>query len=439
MIATLDNSDWTAEDVAQRTSLADAYTSNAFAYSPLSAPPTSDLPFRGTARYTGRTWAIDNDLVLYSGSIELLASLGIEMVTATVTNLRSTNNNASWARSNREVREIQLPVIGKEQFHDSTGSFNRSGNNANAKVVYDEFGGLFSEDVVSSAIEGQFVGTGQSAGTAVIGIWNVGSELKGSYGAELSRTDPVTFPSSSSAVTFQYGGNSGVTFDTTNKTVAINTFSGGDAFSLSTLSPSTKSSGTLRATVRLERTSFAGFGVWRLVETNDDPDTITSGFFAYSSLAQATFNDQDDKYYPGRVRAQYAGRTRAIDGNGNIYNGNYLLNVTWSASSVGGNLTAAISSLRTVSGSNQFTIGGKGVSQIGFQGTIGTAPAFSSPSTTVQYSDNTTETLASQTHSGVFVGQNGIDGPYGVIGHWQVQKDPDEIKGAFGADLVRAP
>ena len=441
VIATLNDSTKKAEDVAGTAtgSLKDLYNSNVFAFSRLSATLTDSLPSRGTARYTGRTWAIGDDLVLYAGSIELLASIGIERVTATVSNLRRSDNNASWMRGNREVREIQLPVVGKAEFDNSNGSFTSA---RTSKVVYEEFGGLFSDDVDDSSHKGQFVGSGQSAGTAVIGTWNVDDgALKGSYGAERSTINRVTFPSSSSAVTYEHDPTSDVTFDKTNKTVAVDDFSGGDPFSLSTLSPSTKSAGTLRATIRLGKTSFTGFGIWKLVETNNDPDTFTTGVFAYSSLAQATYNDVDETYYPGRVRAQYAGKTMAIDGNGTMHSGSYVLNVTWNSSGdVGGTLTAAISSLSAVSGSSRFTIGGKGVSQIGFQGTISDTPAFSSPSnTTVKYTDNTTETLSGQTHSGFFVGQNGIDGPYGVVGNWQVEKSSDLIKGAFGADLVRAP
>ena len=121
-----------------------APTTTPFALSPLAATQADALPSHGTARYSGRTWAIDGSEVLYSGSIELLASIAIEQVTATISNLRKSDDSASWKHNGKAVREITLPAINRNEFDDN-GSLARTG--ADARVVYDEFGGLSFVDV----------------------------------------------------------------------------------------------------------------------------------------------------------------------------------------------------------------------------------------------------------------------------------------------------
>ena len=445
--ATLD-SPATAKDVADNSA---SYDSHVFAFSPLKATDPANLPSRGTAHYSGRTWAVDGNQVLYSGAIKLMASIGIEDVKGEISNLLRIDNNSRWVHNGNEVSKIELPQITEGEFHGTNGTFSRTGSGAFSRVKYDEFGGLFFADVTNSEHTGRFVGeaSNNQAGVAVIGTWRVGAAdanlLKGSYGAERDRTNPVTFPLSSSDVDHQYDPQSSVTFDTTNKTLEIDSF-GSDAddlFQLSSLNNTTRSKikGSNTATVRLRNTSFARFGVWKIVDSSNNNST-TDGVFGYSPLAKTSYSGAGDDLYPRRVSAVYTGRTVAIDNSGNLYDGSYQLKVDWTLDAVGGSLRAVISSLRTVSGSNQFTIGGIGVSQIGFEDTVGSSADFSGPDkTTVQYTTGSTVELktGTRTHAGDFVGYTGVDGPFGVIGNWGIVQGNDTIKGAFGADLVRAP
>ena len=422
-------------------------TQTAFAFSPLSATPTADLPSRGTARYSGRTWAIDSEQVLYSGAIELLASIGIQQVKATVSDLRRSDTNASWVHENKDVREIKLPQINQADF-TTTGSFNAN-SVTDAEVVFEQSGGLFPASVSSSDLIGQFVGTetGQNAGRAVIGTWKVGDELDGSFGAERIRTNPATLPSLTSTNRYLvkstpiYEG--GTTIDTTDSaapTFSPDTTEYTDTFPLSSLGSVTNRAqmgiSELRATIRLRNTSFARFGVWRVVDSRTDPATPDDGLFAYSPLADTSFAGDNANYYPLRVNAEYAGRTVAIDGNGRFYDGSYLLTVDWSATGIAGSTVTAV-----ISGLSGYTIGGVSVSQIGFSHDINALRFTASSAPRVRYSTGSDVTLENGTysHQGQFVGNNGPDGPYGVFGIWSIDQGDDDIKGAFGADLVRAP
>lgn len=425
---------------------------HAFAFSPLSNTPTTDLPSRGTARYSGRTWAVDNDLVLYSGAIELLASIGIEQIKATVSDLRRSDTNANWVHENKDVREIKLPQINQADFNDTNGSFDAD-NVTDAEVVFEQSGGLFPTSVPDSDFIGQFVGTetGQNAGRAVIGTWKVGTVLDGSFGAERTRTNPATLPSLTSTNRYLvvsapiYDGTATIdsTTDSTAPTFSPTTTEYTDTFPLSSLGSVTNRAqsddSNFRATIRLRNTSFARFGVWKVVNSTDaNNPTTDDGLFAYSPLAATDFS-ANANYYPLRVDAEYAGRTVAIDGAGRLYDGSYLLTVDWNP----GGATTNSSLTAVISGLSGYTIGGVGVSQIGFSQTF-TGAAFSgAPTTTrVRYTTSSDVSLAgTHSHQGQFVGNNGPDGPYGVFGIWSIDTTgtADDIKGAFGADLVRAP
>lgn len=416
------------------------YTPTAFAFSPLEATPTGNLPSRGTARYAGSTWAIAGDQVLYSGSIELLASIGIERVTAKVSNLRRSDNNASWVHENKEVREIDLPEINSGDFgKDDEGSF--SVDSATAKVVFEELDGLFSDSVGDSALDGQFVGIGtsQTSGTAVMGTWNVGALLDGSFGAERITTTSAILPSQSSSVnpdSIVISGSHKISITPADNEVTIPDFN--DPFELSSLRSSTRTDSTTSAktaTIRLGSTSLTHFGVWTLEDRTDEAKpTTTGGIFAYSSLAPTDYSANPD-YYPLRVIASYAGRTVAVDDNYEIYEGSYALNVDWDED--GGTILASISGLQN--GSTRFAIDGQTVSQIGFQHSrSGKSTNFSGPrETTVRYANGTDGTLSGATHKGQFLGNLGPDGPYAVVGEWSLQESG--ISGAFGATLVGAP
>lgn len=373
---------------------------------------------------------MDSDEVLYSGAIELRASIAIEQVSATISNLLRSDNNADWIHKGKAVRDITLPVINRVEFMDD-GSFTRSGGDA--RVVYDEFGGLSFEDEGSSGFAGQFVGGGgdSSPGTAVIGTWNVGTLLNGSFGAEHTGTSAATLPSPISQVNH---GSSGI--DTSADTLTISGFS--DPFELSSLRSMTRidpADSNKTATIRLQNTSLTRFGAWTLVDRTDQANPVTtSGVFNYSQLTPTDFGTNSR---PLRGIAQYAGRTAAVDSDGDLYNGNYRLNVTWDSN--GDTISASISGL------SGFTLGGQTVTQIGFQDTF-SGTTFTSPaSVTVQYttsSQGEALTGASPAHDGQFLGSGGPDGPYAVVGTWSLT-DPGvsgyTINGAFGADLQRAP
>ena len=415
-----------------------SYTQKAFAFSPLAATPTANLPSRGTARYSGRTWAISPDSVLYTGSIELLASIGIERVKTTVSNLRRSDNNASWAYQGEDIDKIQLPDVDHNNFGD-TGLFGASGD---AKLMEDDFGGLFSTTVPSSQLNGQFVGTGtgQSAGTAVIGTWRVGDTLlDGSFGAERSTINSVTLPRSSSTVGLTRLLDS-TTIDTStdpnNPALEVPGFT--PKFKLSALGTgnNTKTETDKKATVRLGKTSLTRFGVWKLEVTSGGSTTVTNGLFAYSQLAAPNF--QSDSEYPRRVDATYSGRSVAIDSSNNYYDASYVLKVDWNvASNQNSKIQAVISGL-----SRRFEINGVGVSRIGFEDTFKATEgvSFSDPTkTTVEFQTGAKDETLSGEHNGFFVGSSGTDGPYGVIGDWSVTSGSTVIKGTFGADLVRSP
>ncbi len=427
VIATLTNEDSTAVAAAGTAS----YERDAFAFSPLSATEADNLPSGGTARYTGRTWAIDSDEVLYSGAIELRASIAIEQVSATISNLLRSDNNANWTHKGKAVRDITLPIINRAQFDvgdNNNGSFTRSGGDA--RVVYDEFGGLSFEDEGSSGFAGQFVGggVGSSPGTAVIGTWNVGTLLNGSFGAEHTGTSAATLPSAVSQVNH---GSSEI--DTSADTLSISGFS--DPFELSSLRSMSRidpADSNKTATIRLQNTSLTRFGAWTLVDRTDQANPVTtSGVFNYSQLTPTVFGTNSR---PLRGIAQYAGRTAAVDSDGDLYNGNYRLNVTWD--STGDTISASISGL------SGFTLGGQTVTQIGFQGGF-TDTTFSVSTTTVQYSTSSQGVAFTGTgsHAGTFLGSGGTNGPYAVVGSWSLSTDSPNysINGAFGADLVRAP
>ena len=436
----------TAKEVVQSPS---SFTSAAFAYSPLPESARNALPSRGTARYSGATWAIDDEATLYTADIELLASLGVLRITATVSDLREADDGSDWLHAGKEVTKIELPVIKHSDFKPAGKSDFAAADQPKAKVVYEEFGGLFSPQVAAT-FTGQFLGSGADAGDAVIGSWSIGGEdsLKGAYGAEYQSTDSVSLPSSDNTGElweFKIPGAQPASLDKNKGELKLNNFAEG-GFSLTDLyrySSRSKVDNDETATARFRHTSYTRFGVWKIVAN----DNVTGkGTFGYSTLARTTYQDDNEELYPRRVSARYTGQTVAVDKSGNLYDGDYLLAVAWDDTKImESKVEAVISNLRTVSGSDRFMIGGVGVSQIGFTDSLqsqlegGTEMDFTSPTaTTVQYTTGTTETLANATttHDGYFVGSTGVDGPFGVLGSWSLTKGADDdISGVFGADL----
>ena len=224
--------------------------------------------------------------MLYSGAIELLASIGIEQVKATVSDLRRSDTNASWVHDNKAVREIKLPQINQGDFDDAAGSFDAAGTStAAAEVIFEQSGGLFPASVTGSDLTGQFVGTetGQNAGSAVIGTWKVGTVLTDPFGAERIRTNPTTLPSLTSSNRYRVVSRTIVDLTTiTNTDPAAPTLSpDSTGYTIRSRSRALGSvtnraqsdDSNLRATIRLRNTSFARFGVWKVVDSTNDPAT----------------------------------------------------------------------------------------------------------------------------------------------------------------------
>ncbi len=427
---------------AQAAAVGGAYTPIPFAFSPLDATPTSALPSDGTARYSGRTWAVDSSQVLYSGTVELLASLAISQVRGTVSNLRRGDNSADWAHNGKDVREIRLPMVNHGQF-DPTSGESFAVENSNATVVYEQLCCTDLFPIGSSAFKGQFVSgsDNRSPGVAVMGTYSIGSGntllLNGSFGAEHVGTNAATLPSSTSTVI-----HASVHDDSGSITTTALTIEDPDhIYALSSLTGRTAAN--KRATIRLRNTSLTRFGAWTLVGTDSANPSMDSGIFTYSQLAPTSYGGANADYIPRRGSAHYAGRTVAVDSTGDLYDGTYRLGVTWSTVSgaTSGTISAAISGL------SGFTLGGVAVTQIGFRhdNVSSAATGFTSPAaTTVQYATNSQAVpFGSGTHVGTFLGNQGPNGPYAVVGSWSLTDttpDPDyTITGAFGADLVRAP
>ncbi len=432
----------TAGTKAQAAAVGGTYQRIPFAFSPLDASDTIDLPSDGTARYSGRAWAIDSDQVLYSGSIELLASIAISQVNATISSLRRSDDSADWTHLGKDVREIMLPAINRGEFDASNGSFTRTGA---ATVVFEEFGGINTASVDESSLTGQFVGGSDntSPGVAVMGTWSVGPaatpELNGSFGAEHIGTNAATLPPASSGVIY----NNAVNPTSTTATITATdlTIDSDHDYTLSGLASRTITVNNKALTLRLRNTSLTRFGAWKLVDSSDASNIQTTrGVFTYSQLAQTNYGGTNANYLPIRGGARYAGRTVAVDSSGDLYDGSYQLSVTWNAT--GGTIAAAISGL------SGLTIGGNTVTQIGFQDeldSVASNPTFSTPtSTNVRYSTGLLPVAftGTATHAGFFLGDEGPNGPFAVVGSWSLN-DPDDtsytIDGAFGADLVRAP
>ena len=434
-------SDTTAEEFVTNNT---ALISRPFAWSPLDETLTSALPNRGTARYTGRTFAVEpDDGELFSGTIELLASFGIERITGEITNLVKTDGGDTWEFDGREVGKIVLPVVEQTPF-GGNGDFTVQGT---ATV---ELEGTQFDRSATSRFTGQFVG---DDGEEVFGSWAILATdntevIEGAYGAEYRSTTRVTLPDSDNdgrSVEFT-DANSDVTLNGTEDTLVIAIGALADAtktFGLNNLYRRSSDTNTENVSnvdhtlaVRFRRTSYTRFGAWAHTTENGFE---SSGIFGYSPLGATDF---DANNFPRNVDARYVGRTVAVDGTGKLYDGDFTLTVEWS--DTGGEVESAIRNLRAVSGGARFEIQGIGVDLFAFQSTVAASGELSFTSATqglIEFTTNTRETLTSGiTHSGHFLGDPpGVDGPYAVIGSWGVTLRGASIQGEFGADLDPSP
>ena len=430
----------------------------AFAYSPLDPSTITSLPNRGTARYTGRTFAIEPERGdLFAGTINLLASFGIERIVAEITNLTHTEDGDAWEFDGRSVTKIELPVIEEDRFDPDTageGHF-KAGTGAESTIALE---GTQFDRSANSEFEGYFV---DSEGDEVFGTWAIlGTNpvrlLDGAFGADRQSTSRASLPSSDSHgrdIEFEdISANTNTALDDDNDKLTITTseFALEDReFSLNHLyrrssDDSMQEFNGVNHTLRVQfrRTSYTRFGAWAHT-THTTPNNVEStGFFGYSSLAATTYEAAE---FPRNVEAQYVGHTVAVGSDGALYDGDFVLTVDWS--DTGGELESVIRNLRNVSGRARFEIGGIEVDLIAFRGPIdnlvtGRELSFSSPEEAlIEYlTGSDTELNAGIEHTGHFLGSPpGVDGPYAVLGSWRVVHGGSDIKGEFGADLDTSP
>ena len=436
------------------------FTVKPFAYSPLDQARASSLPVRGTARYTGQTFAADRDSgEVFDGGIELLISVGINKITAMITNLESTIDNDPWRFDGRVVEQIEFEHEAENLLVDgsaTTPSFSFPNDTA-AKLTLD--GSLFGDEAPGT-FSGRFVG---DSGEEVLGLWSLtdsDGNISGSYGAEYRSTQRVDLPDADSTGLVVHSGSIDASTTTTLTpgddpilTIQItqpNPKDGSDMietdFDLDYLYRRTDTSAdtltdiddvkhTLRITSR-HTARYTRFGAWAL--TADDGTTIPQvGWYRYSPLPPTP-----DGARPVRVEAEYVGRTVAVDNStGALYDGVYTLAVDWE----GGRIESEITNLQPFSGSPRLQFNNKDVTVIAFQHrSFGTGTSFTAPSNTlVQYSNGTRDTAVVAEHAGQFLGNPpGADGPWAVFGDWKVTEPVDggkEVQGVFGADLDPNP
>ena len=150
-------------------------TVRAFAYSPLKDTPLNSLSVRGTARYTGRTFAADTSSgKIFDGAIELMIQFGIGKVDATITDLESVADNDPWTFNGRDVEQIEL---------EASGISTPSGNDRKTTAAFTAEG---DDDVELSLADTRFTSAAQrvrrtframfvgKSGQEVLGLWSVG-------------------------------------------------------------------------------------------------------------------------------------------------------------------------------------------------------------------------------------------------------------------------
>lgn len=197
--------------------------------------------------------------------------------------------------------------------------------------------------------------------------------------------------------------------------------------------------------VQYDYTNYTRFGAWSntsLGYANDTP-AITQGVFAYSPLAQTDLDTTEKLNF----RAVYEGKTVAVDhGDGSLYTGVFQIAVQWDSSGSTSNLSAFARDLRKVSDNSWFQYGGVDVGYVLFTGSLtvnntGSLEFSHSPTVDVRYraTNRQQENISgSHTLTGKFVGK-GIDGPWGVIGTWNIAgggSSDAALQGGYGADLL---
>ena len=422
------------------------FVTRAFAWSPSAATATSSLPSRGTARFSGRTYAADPaEGNVYQGTIQLRASIGIEYIEAEITGLRDTDSGADFRHDGDPVAKITLPTIQHGEF-DNNGGFAATGS-PTARIEYSGTNSLFPNSV-SAEFRGHFVGTSSSPAEEVFGAWAIKADrdtilLDGSYAAEYDSTDRTVLPSSD---------NDGLQSEAEETSLLgdarLNVASDGliltelpnEPFTIAELYGSSSvrsdSEGDNTGRVVFRATDYTRLGAWATFASGD---YSKSGAFGYATLAETSYSGSSDNNYPRNVTATYSGATSAVDSEGNLFDGDVAVSVQWNHDSVGGEVVAIFSDLRNASSGGSFEISGQDVDRIGFRGTF-TGVTFQVNDPSVEYRAGGSPVTRSGLIGGEFLGTGGTDGPFAVMGNWSMQENrADVLRGAFGADLVPEP
>ena len=138
----------------------------------------------GTAYYEGGTTAASGDGTLYSGNFELEVRFGTRRVYGLITDLKTAEGDP-WRFAFGDVGTIILP---KANVLTNSGHWLVAGN---ASTTFELKAGSPSPQTVTSTFAGQLLGTGDTSGDWVHGIWTVGTQtesgtssyLAGAFGA----------------------------------------------------------------------------------------------------------------------------------------------------------------------------------------------------------------------------------------------------------------
>ena len=141
----------------------------------------------GTATYMGGTRAVDTDSKLYEGDISIEVRFANKSVSGLITNLTNMADGSSWRFRYGDVESIILPTAA---FTGRTAKWMveddpNSDTDAAANVTYvQEVGSPLPVAVPGSRFSGRLLGIGADAGSQAVGVWRLGMQLFGGFGAE---------------------------------------------------------------------------------------------------------------------------------------------------------------------------------------------------------------------------------------------------------------
>jgi hypothetical protein len=179
----------------------------AFAYATIEETlRLSHVQATGTATYMGGTRAVDTDSKLYEGDISIEVRFANKAVSGLITNLTNMEDGSSWRFRYGDVESIILPdaaFSGRTakwmvtDITDTGDTTDPSRQDAAANVTFvKDVGSPLPVAVPGSRFSGRLLGVGADAGSQAVGVWALGTQLYGGFGAERGpdRTD-VTDPS----------------------------------------------------------------------------------------------------------------------------------------------------------------------------------------------------------------------------------------------------